>query len=86
MSVLTDRLVADWRRWYKWGSMRLSAIGAAVFGFLAAFPGVALEIWNQIPADIRALLPNRVGYVIAALTFLGVMYSRVTKKKDKTDA
>lgn len=51
-------LIPEWRHGLKLWSVRLQLIGLALLGFFAQFPDVALDAWNMLPADIKALLPE----------------------------
>lgn len=78
------RVTDDWRRSWKWASVRISALGTAAFGTLAMFPDLAREGWAVLPADLRARLPDNLGMVVAALLFAGVLFGRMHKKPEKS--
>ena len=52
------KLITDWRQSWRLWSVRVSAIGAMLFAFLLAAPDQALAIWQALPADVQALIPN----------------------------
>ena len=71
------RLVDDARLWWRFWSIRFAAIGAAIEAFLAWFPDQARDVWNWIPADMRALLPSWLTSSLPIALFIAVMISRV---------
>lgn len=52
------KLIPNWRQSWRWWSVRVSAFGAMIFAFLLAAPDQALAIWQALPADVQALIPN----------------------------
>lgn len=51
------QLIKDWKDWWRWWSLRLTAAGTALSGYLMANPDIAVTMWLQIPDDIRQYLP-----------------------------
>jgi len=55
---LRARIVNDWRavtrRWSAW----LAAAGALLNGFYLVMPQQALDLWRQLPADMRTAIPG----------------------------
>jgi hypothetical protein len=82
-AALHARLTDDWRRAWKWGSMRIAALGAAIYGAFIAWPGLALEVWNMIPQSVREYLPDNMNRVGAFVVCLGVIVTRLHKKPEK---
>jgi hypothetical protein len=83
--ALRARLIDDWRRSWRFWSMRLSLIGALLSAGAAAFPGAMLEAWNALPPDLRALVPTRAAQIIAAILFVGTMTTRLLKQREDRD-
>lgn len=52
------KLIDQWRQSWRLWSVRVSAAGAAVFGLLIAAPDQALAIWQALPPEAQALVPN----------------------------
>lgn len=76
-------LVNDWRRAWRWASVRLAAVASIVLAYLWAAPDQALLVLNAMPAETRAYLSPVVGIII----FIGVTATRVIhKKKDDLPA
>jgi hypothetical protein len=75
------RLIDDARLWWRFWSMRFAAIGAAIEVFLRWFPDQARDVWNWIPADMRALLPSWLTTSLPIILFGAVMISRVWAQK-----
>ena len=83
--ALRARLIDDWRRSWRFWSMRLSLIGALLSAVGAVFPGAILEAWNALPPDLRVLIPQRAVQIIAASLFVGTMAARLCKQRDQHD-
>lgn len=80
------RLIDDWHKAGRFWSVRLAAIGAALQGFVAAFPGYATQAWNAMPEDLRTGLPATIIKALPFILFASIILSRVTKQKSPTDA
>jgi hypothetical protein len=78
--AIRARLIDDWRRSWRFWSMRLSLIGAFFAAASAAFPEAMLEAWNALPPDLRALVPAHAAQIIAAMLFLGTMAARLYRQ------
>ena len=52
------KLIANWRQSWRLWSVRVSAIGAAIFALLLAAPDFLLSIWNALPSEVQGLVPN----------------------------
>jgi hypothetical protein len=74
------RLIEDWRRSWRFWSMRLGLIGAFLAGASAAFPDAMLEAWTALPPDLRALVPAHAAQIIAATLFVGTMVARLYRQ------
>ncbi|MGW8141856.1 DUF7940 domain-containing protein [Sphingomonas zeae] len=77
------RLIPNWRQSWRWWSVRVSAFGAMIFTFLLAAPDQALAIWQALPADIQALIPNA-KEIGLALTVAAIA-ARVLRQKERGD-
>ena len=79
--ALRARLIDDWRRSWRFWSMRLSLIGALLSAASAAFPAAMLDAWNALPPDLRTMIPARTAQVIAAILFTGTMAARLFRQR-----
>lgn len=79
------KLIPDWRQSWRLWSVRVQAAGATLMTFAAAWPSGAKDIWESIPADIRAMLPQRTALVIAAVLFIGGLAARHVQQGSKHD-
>jgi hypothetical protein len=79
------RLIDDWRRSWRFWSVRLSFVGLAWSFVGAAFPGFALDAWNALPDELRSLMPQHIARIIATIIFAAAMAARLFKQKDKSD-
>lgn len=50
--------IMDWRQAWRLWSVRVSAIGMAIFAFLLAVPDQALAIWMALPPELQQMVPN----------------------------
>lgn len=70
------RVVADWHKlWSVWAS----AFGAALYGFITAFPDTAMSLWQSTPQEIRGMIPH--GAELSAFLFGAVLVLRLVKQK-----
>jgi hypothetical protein len=79
------KLITDWRQSWRLWSVRVSAIGAMLFAFLLAAPDQVLAIWQALPADIQALIPNakEIGlFLSVAVVVARVVQQRTAKRPD----
>lgn len=75
--------IPDWRQAWRLWSVRVSAIGAAIFAFLLAAPDQVQAIWNALPPDIQAMVPNAKGVALGIT--VAVTIARVLQQKGKTN-
>lgn len=73
------RLVDDWRRAWRWSSVRLSALGALVM----AVAEVAGSSWSALPPDVRDSIPH--AQTIALILFVAVPIARIFTRGEKAD-
>lgn len=77
------RLVDDWKRAWRWWSMRFNAAGIAVLAFVQFEPGAVLWVWNMMPGEVRRFLPPNFLLWVGLGLFLLSMLSRVVKQEKK---
>jgi hypothetical protein len=73
-SALSARLVDDWRNAWKWASVRLAALSGILTAILTAAPGFARELWDQLPAELRAAAPAWVPLLVTAIPIAVRLY------------
>ena len=65
------KLINDWKDWWRWWSLRLTALGTMVSGYLIANPDIAVTMWMSMPEDIRSYMPAQympaIGLVIVGV-------------------
>ena len=76
-------LIPDWRDAWRLWSARLSALGTLLYGAALAWPDGALMLWNMMPAEVRAFVPEPIGTVVAFLLFAAVLVARLIPQKTK---
>jgi hypothetical protein len=54
---LRARIVADWRRGWRFWSVRLQALALASGTLLAAAPEALVEAWRAMPPYLRTMIP-----------------------------
>lgn len=69
------KLVTDWKRAWRWSSVRLSALGAILMGAAE----VAGSSWSALPPDVRDAIPH--AQTIALVLFVLVPVARILKRE-----
>ncbi len=67
----------DWREASRWWSLRVSALGSILFAAMTLLPEQLLSLWNSVPAEIRAMIPERANNWVSMILFVSVMIARV---------
>jgi len=74
------QLIDDWKKAYKFWSVRLGVAGTVIVSIFLAAPEAALYAWAALPSELKSVLPSDVikysGVVILALSF----FARVVKQ------
>ena len=83
--ALRARLIDDWHKAGRFWTVRLAALGAALQGFLTAFPSYATQAWNALPDDMRSGLPAQIIKALPFILFASIILSRVMKQKGPDD-
>jgi hypothetical protein len=71
---IQDRLVADWRSFWRWWSTWLHVIGTTLLGIVALTPQLPQELQNAIPVEYRAV-------ILALWAGLGIAARIIQQKK-----
>lgn len=74
------QLIDDARKAWKFWSIRLQILGTSITGFFAVFPNVAIEAWQQIPQEIKQMLPPKVLPVIGVVICIAAVIARLVKQ------
>lgn len=75
------RLIDDVRGSWKLLSTWVAGIWSVIGGYCIYDPSLLLQVWNAIPADLRADLPSWARGLIAGLFAFGTWYAaRVVKQ------
>lgn len=81
MEWLKSRLVDDWHRAWRWGSVRFTALLGLLIWALLQFPDLAAAALNALPAEMRGALPTSVSLGLVGIT----VFARLLKKKQEPD-
>ena len=80
---LKARLIPQAREWWRFASVRIQLVAAALTGWLWFDPTSLLHVWNLMPRPVRDLLPDNfitsVGAVLFILSVSSVL-ARVTRQ------
>ncbi|MGD9470601.1 MAG: hypothetical protein AB7G24_00720 [Novosphingobium sp.] len=74
------RLIADLRHAWRMWSVRLNAIGLAVLAWVQIDPVSVLEVWNMMPAAVRAHLPAHFVLPVASGLFALSLLARLVRQ------
>lgn len=74
------RLIENWRTWWRLWSVRLTALGTALQSLFLAWPDIALTMWNMMPGEVKALLPQQIVFGLPLAFFAAAMIARVVKQ------
>ena len=91
MNKIKLELIENWRNFWRFWSVRLGIVGSAITGVLIAFPDVALSAWAMMPADLKAVIPERympligVGIFVASLIARAIKQTKLEQKEGPKD-
>lgn len=74
------KLIDDWKGAWRFWSVQLAAIGSALQALLAWWPDAALAMWNSMPAELKAMLPQSALMTVPLLFFGAAIVARVVKQ------
>lgn len=75
--IKKPELIPDWKKAWRFWSMRLAALGTAITSLLILWPDAALQAWNLLPQDLKSVLPERMVPIIGVGIFILSMVARV---------
>jgi len=77
----TLEFVKHARLLFKTWSVWLASLGSMLSGGVQSFPSAALDAWNSMPPDVKAILPhNYLGLIGAFMVAMGVIAQFVRQK------
>lgn len=68
-------LIAEWREAWRFSSLWVASVG---FGLLA--------VWDQLPLEIRQMLPDNVQAILSILSLIATIIARVTHQPESQAA
>lgn len=69
------------RNWYKWWSTWLQGAAAALLVYLEQVPDAAISVWNALPADLKAFVPQNVAYYFVVALSLAAIIAKTIKQR-----
>lgn len=80
------KLVPEWRSLWRSHSVQFQAAAAAFFIALGSMTDVAIEVWRNLPDDIRAVFPPWFIYGFGVALIFGGIVSKLYVQRKLTDA
>lgn len=80
------KLVPEWRSLWRSHSVRFQAAAAAFFIALGSMTDVAIEVWRNLPDDIRGVFPPWFVYGFGVALIVGGILSKFYVQQRLTDA
>jgi hypothetical protein len=74
-------LIPDARKAWKFWSVRLQILGTTIVSVFVMVPEAALTVWNNFPADLKALLPSQYMPMIGAAICITAVVARVIRQR-----
>lgn len=84
-AAVRARLTGDWRTVLKHWSTQLSGLGLVLSSLFTAWPSIGLDMWNAMPVEVKAFLPQQIVTVIPAGLFAAVIVVKFVKQKGVGD-
>ena len=70
-------MIDNWRKAWRFWSLRLQAAGLAVL----AFPDLLVESWLFLPAELKAMLPAEYASIVGISLIAAGMIARLIKQR-----
>lgn len=80
------KLVPEWRSLWRSHSVRFQAAAAAFFIALGSLTDVAIEVWRNLPDDIRGVFPPWFVYGLGIALIVGGILSKFYVQRKLTEA
>lgn len=71
------QFIENARHWWRLWSIRLNAIGLSLLAWVQIDPVSALAVWNMMPHDVRAVLPQNIVTIVGLAFFALSMIARL---------
>jgi len=75
-------LIPNWRRAWRWWSVRVSALAALLATFAIAAPDLVAQIWAQLPPELLGRLPASAQMIVPLILSLAQILARVLKQPE----
>lgn len=76
---IADKFI-DLDKLWKLASARFSALGAGVMFVLTVWPDSILALWQLLPPDVHAVMPQQLVAAIGGILFVATFVSRFVKQ------
>lgn len=73
-------LISNWKKVYKFWSVKLAVLGSIITSVLITLPEAALYIWNTFPEDLKQAIPQEYTPLIGVFVFVLSIVGRVIKQ------
>lgn len=80
------KLVPEWRSLWRSHSVQFQAAAAAFFIALGSMTDVAIEVWRNLPDDIRTVFPPWFVYGFGVALIVGGILSKFYVQRKLTEA
>ncbi|HEX2242713.1 MAG TPA: hypothetical protein VHK27_05585 [Gammaproteobacteria bacterium] len=75
------QLIPYWREAWRLWSVRLAAFGSILWAWFLAFPETAIDIWNTLPMEMKAVIPPDWNKWVTFAIFLLTLASRLIQQQ-----
>lgn len=79
------KLIDDWKKAWRFSSVRLGALGTAITSTLVAFPDAALAAWNLLPPVMQQAFPDRYMPLVGVAVFAMALLARLIRQDSLRD-
>lgn len=69
------------KNWWRLKSTQLSAIGGVLQAIFMAWVSIPLELWNVMPAELKAFLPPRAMFLLPLIFFVAATVARFVPQR-----
>ena len=75
------KVIDEWRQGWRFWSVRLNALGAALLAAMMTWPEPLLGLWAALPRELTAILPPRAALAIPLALNLAATAARLIKQR-----
>jgi len=76
------KLVEGWQKAFKMWSVLVSSLGALIMGVFTIWPESAFIVWQSMPEEAKAAIPQNMVSAIALFLFVMSAIARLLKQKN----